>query len=163
MVTVMPLKRFRPAPLLLSLLMAMSGLVAINPVVSSTKSGLEVYQWSNRLIVVFSHAHAMDTFVSQLEQFSSQIDERHIVWMVISSDSLRSNDPGLQNRAFDANKLIESYLSDGGYPQVLLIGKDGTLKNKSRELELDDIFSQIDQMPMRRREMKMMNQGLLAQ
>jgi hypothetical protein len=38
---------------------------------------------------------------------------------------------------------------------ALLVGKDGGVKRTSYEpLDTDDLFDQIDQMPMRRREMR---------
>ena len=42
---------------------------------------------------------------------------------------------------------------------VVLIGKDGFVKSRSADLDLAETFATIDRMPMRRREMRLQDEG----
>ena len=87
-----------------------------------------------------------------LREASDGIDERDIVWFVVTGETVDSN---LAEMTADmAQSVRDKLTADANGASVILIGKDGGVKDRSRELDLDDIFSRIDRMPMRRREMR---------
>jgi hypothetical protein len=86
-----------------------------------------------------------------LEAAAAGVAERDLLWFVFDDDTTTTNASqviapelvhGLRNR------LVESR------GEVMLIGKDGGAKLAADELDLPSIFSRIDAMPMRRREME---------
>ncbi|MGB0370504.1 MAG: DUF4174 domain-containing protein [Opitutales bacterium] len=107
-------------------------------------------QWENRLILVDAEDDSED-LVSALKSRTAEIDERHILWFVISDNRVTSNFPGKIERTFPRS-LAEKYPIQPG--NVALIGKDAGVKSRSRRLDIDAIFRQIDSMPMRIQEMR---------
>ena len=57
-------------------------------------------------------------------------------------------------------RILERYFTPApGDTAVLLIGKDGQVKSRSTDLDLEATFGLIDLMPMRRREMQREGEG----
>lgn len=109
-------------------------------------------QWQHRVIVIFSDAVSANT--SQLETNQHAINDRDIVWFVISENQIETN----FNKPY-SDKLIKNITNTlgGVRPAVLLIGKDGGIKSRSDTLNLSILFSLIDSMPMRQAEMRRNN------
>lgn len=107
-----------------------------------------------------------------LEQLAGYRNEKRVLLVLAPSESdagylkqkrgLEAHDADLQDRdlsAFyllpsDAGALYKHFgVSESSFA-VVLVGKDGTEKRRySEPVQPDDLFSTIDQMPMRRREM----------
>jgi len=106
-------------------------------------SPLEAYHWKARPVIVFGAADS-DVFRKQLELFNRASDafrERDIVLIPVSNES------GPQG-------LRTAYRVAPGEFEVLLAGKDGGVKLRSRKIvQPGDIFGLVDAMPMRRQEM----------
>jgi hypothetical protein len=127
---------------LISSLLIMCSFTACADQTGSDKSEFDMsqYQWKNRIILSYP---ASDKDWSEQEKYmnqqSDQIKERDII-------VIRVDEPQRQ-------ALIEKYgLKPGTH---LLIGKDGEVKQKqSGKLDLPPLFNLIDQMPMRKEEMK---------
>jgi len=88
--------------------------------------------------------------VAALKEHTPGLEERDAVWFVLDDELLVTNFPGTVAPAF-AGDLRESVSGDR---PVLLIGKDGGVKMRASRLNIDELFSRIDAMPMRRREMQ---------
>ena len=92
---------------------------------------LNQYQWQNRIIVTFSNSDENP----KLLKLKQEIQE---------------NACGFQNR----NLLHFQILDPNEEFKILLIGKDGGIKFEGENRTLNQIFDQIDSMPMRRYEMQ---------
>ena len=136
----------RPAVLALSLLW-FSAVIAGEQGMRS----LSDFQWRNRLILV-EGANEPDQRVETLRRYAAGIDDRDIVWFVVGNQGIHSNldEPGRELQR-DVRKTLSAQPDD---VSAVLIGKDGGIKQRSRTLDVAEIFALIDTMPMRQREMR---------
>ena len=124
-----------------------------NPLWAKPLQSLDQLTWSNRLILVFCNGNNCDQHQSHLQQVDVEIEDRHIVWFLVTDEAVRSNYRGHVSPSLHT-QLNQQWLSTKqSRPQVILIGKDGGSKLRANELDLNEIFAVIDQMPMRRYEM----------
>ncbi|MFT6466458.1 DUF4174 domain-containing protein [Halopseudomonas sp.] len=112
---------------------------------------LSDYQWKNRVILV--QAESGDTnALDILQQAQPELDARDIAWFVKTGSELVSNQNAVSS---SLESDITDVLADNPPEErVLLIGKDGGIKSRESSLDLEAIFSRIDSMPMRVREMR---------
>ena len=121
------------------------------------KIRLRDYQWKNRLILAFSPS-AEDPGYKALEkeiavQAEEVIDRDLLVFHILETGEIKLGESSLQTGSGDY--LRESFSISPGRCTVLLIGKDGGVKlRREGGVELNEIFSLIDTMPMRQREMR---------
>tara|TARA_B100002052_G_C15621820_1_gene480018 strand:+ start:35 stop:490 length:456 start_codon:yes stop_codon:yes gene_type:complete len=119
---------------------------------------LKNLEWENRIIIVLSDKN---NFVKQqiddLRNYSEEIIDRDLVIIYSEGDDLIVSFDGFESK----NKIDEaSYLNiHKKYydkdSRFLLIGKDGGIKiDKNEFIESKEIFKIIDDMPMRKIEMK---------
>ena len=106
--------------------------------------------WQNRVIIVREPQTAANA-AAVLGQFAAGINERDVIWFVISGQAIETNYPG-DLSADLPDTLVATYAVDDG--ETVLIGKDGGTKLRLNTLDLNALFSAIDAMPMRQREMK---------
>jgi len=106
--------------------------------------------WKNRIILILS-AEDDAGHEQLLEKYDDEIIDRDIVWFVLRDSEVVTN---------YAEKLSSEFVSrtKSSFPigsgSVLLIGKDGGVKTRAKQLNLNAIFREIDSMPMRRQEME---------
>ena len=116
--------------------------------------GIDSLRWKYRVILVSARDILASNAVSNLEERAGDIEERDIAWFVLGNDALHTN----YNGKLDENlreQLLESYFTpEQSDPTVLLIGKDGQIKSRSPDLDLEATFGLIDQMPMRQQEVR---------
>jgi len=109
------------------------------------------YQWKNRLILIHAEENSGNE-VETLRTAQVGIDDRDLIWFVNTGSGLVSNQAAVSNRLeSEVTGLLEENRLNG---RVLLIGKDGGIKSRESDLNLDAIFRRIDAMPMRAREMR---------
>lgn len=109
---------------------------------------LKDLEWKNRIILVWTDNQS--AINKALSDQSSEIDERHIVWFIFSEQTVASNYKG----SIDPSFLFSvSRRFSNPEETVLLVGKDGGVKDRSSTLDLEFLFGEIDQMPMRKIEM----------
>ena len=122
--------------------------------------GLQDLRWKYRVILIFAREPYMSNALSNLDEFKAEIEERDITWFVLGNNTLHTNYKGkLDNQLRE--ELMDSYFTPvPTATAVRLIGKDGTLKSRSIDLDLEATFGLIDQMPMRREEMRRRSDGL---
>jgi len=113
-------------------------------------SYLDSLEWENRVIVI-TRMKNQDESLQLLRNYEAEIDDRDIIWFMISGDNVVTNYTGQLSRDFVGNTLQRLASVQG---KVFLIGKDGGIKSANDTLDLEVIFSEIDAMPMRQYEMR---------
>jgi hypothetical protein len=137
--------------------MTLAGIMGISVnlnALDESPAGLDSLRWKHRVILVFAREPFRSTAVTNLNEYAAEIEEREIAWFVLDEVDLDTNYDGKLERELRAD-LMERYFNPiPTDPVVLLIGKDGALKSRSSELDLEATFGLIDQMPMRQEEMR---------
>ena len=131
--------------------------IMVNNVEGRNIIDLMEYQWKNRLLLVFASSHHTPGYLKLKDDLSRQeeevADRDLLVFHILESGETKLGKSLLSESS--ANYLREKFSIKAGTFTVLLIGKDGGVKlRREGQLELDEIFSLIDTMPMRRREMR---------
>ena len=124
-------------------LIVVIGLLATN--FSMSTEPLKEMRWNKRVIITFSNAQSNPDRLSlknQIDQLRCEFKNRHLVHI----DLMKGSD--------EYEKLSRQYLNSENEFTLLLLGKDGEIKLMTSRPSLVDIFSLIDTMPMRRREMR---------
>ena len=121
------------------------------------KIKLKDYQWKNRLILAFSPSTEDPGYRAFAKEIAVQaeevIDRDILVFHILETGEIKLGESSLQTGSGDY--LRESFSISPGRFTVLLIGKDGGVKlRREGGVELNEIFSLIDTMPMRQREMR---------
>ncbi len=105
--------------------------------------------WTYRVLLL--DASIGEEPVTSLASVRRELRERDVLWFVLGSEELSSNysgDIGARLVAELRNRL------QGSNAAVALIGKDGGLKLRADQLDVEEILARIDSMPMRRQEMR---------
>jgi hypothetical protein len=115
------------------------------------------YQWKNRLLILFApseDAPAYQSFKEQLQRRTREIRDRDLItFHVLESGKSRMDSLPLSRE--QALSLRRRFSIERGQCKWILIGKDGEEKLRGElPADLSDIFSVIDAMPMRQREMR---------
>ena len=117
-------------------------------------AGLQDLRWKYRVILIYARDPYMSNALNNLDEFKAEIEERDIAWFVLGDNTMHTNYDGrLEDKLRE--ELMDSYFTPvPAETAVRLIGKDGTVKSRSIDLDLEATFGLIDQMPMRRAEMR---------
>jgi hypothetical protein len=122
-------------------------------------ASLEDLRWKHRVILIFAREPYLSNALSNLDELKAEIEERDIAWFVLDDNTLHTNYDGKLDDQL-REKLMDSYFTPvPTETAVRLIGKDGTLKSSSIDLNLEATFGLIDRMPMRREEMRSRSDG----
>ena len=132
----------------------------INAQASEEKpASLEDLRWKHRVILIFAREPYLSNALSNLDELKAEIEERDIAWFVLGDNTLHTNYDGKLDDQL-SEELMDSYFTPvPTETAVRLIGKDGTLKSSSIDLNLEATFGLIDRMPMRREEMRSRSDG----
>jgi hypothetical protein len=119
----------------------------INPVIAMSLQDalLKDHLWKNRVIITFSSSLREPKLLALQKQIVEKIcafTDRNLVHIDL-----------LQGSA-DFDEMSQQFAVSSSEFQLLLLGKDGGVKLRSSTASLEDIFSLIDTMPMRRSEMR---------
>jgi len=101
--------------------------------------------WNKRVIITFSNAQSNPDRLSlknQIDHLLCEFQNRDLVYI------------GLIKGSDEYETLSRQYLTSENEFTLLLLGKDGEVKLIVSRASLVDIFSVIDAMPMRQREMR---------
>ena len=116
---------------------------------------LSEYKWQNRIILLFADSSEDPLFQQQkrlLEDYSEGLLERDLVLFEIFESTVVSPEGDLSEEQADD---FRKYFSVKEGFTLLLIGKDGGVKRSENTIvPAEDLFLQIDAMPMRIREMQ---------
>ena len=122
-------------------LLIISFLLVIFPIHAES---LKDYRWTNRVIITFSNSEENPDrrfLIQQIKQYPCEYRKRDLVHI----DLIQGSD--------EYNRLSQKLsLPERNSFKFLLIGKDGEIKLSTNRVELKDVFSLIDTMPMRKRE-----------
>ena len=118
---------------------------------------LTAYQWKNRLLILFAPAEndlVYQSFKEQIQRRTQEVQDRELlIFHVFETEEGRLGHLPLKKEQLLFLRKEFSILP--GQRIVILIGKDGEVKlRRELPLELSEIFSVIDAMPMRRREIR---------
>lgn len=126
----------------------------------SAAADLSAYVWKNRLLLVFAPSAdtpAVSAFYDQLHRQTEALRERDLL-VLASVESGPSTGIDKPLAPSDARDLRSKFGILTGQFRVVLVGKDGGVKAAyTAPVRLQKIFERIDQMPMRKQEMR--NQG----
>ncbi len=117
-------------------------------------AGIGQLAWSNRVILVFAETALTQALQAELQRAQDEIEQRHIVWLLVSGGKVQTNFPGPVAWNLEATLIRDWKDAQTSLPQVILIGKDGGEKLRNNRLNLDAVFAAIDRMPMRQHEMR---------
>ena len=122
-------------------LLIISFLLVIFPIHAES---LKDYRWTNRVIITFSNSEENPDrrfLIQQIKQYPCEYRKRDLVHI----DLIQGTD--------EYNRLSQKFsLPERNSFKLLLIGKDGEIKLSTNRVELKDVFSLIDTMPTRKRE-----------
>jgi hypothetical protein len=111
---------------------------------------LSRFRWENRLVLIDNDKNYTET-LTRLVQKNAAVNGRDILWFILHQGSVATNYSG-KITAYFASKVRQIYRI--GQSQILLIDKDDGVKSRLDQVDLQAIFTEIDAMPMRRREMR---------
>ncbi len=118
--------------------------------------GMEAYKWQNRPLLLFApagndpHLRAMR---ADLAEQAAGAAERDMVLIEVVPGQSRAGQTALGED--QAAALRRHYRVPTDAFAVVLVGKDGTIKlQDDHPVPVSSLFELIDQMPMRRREMR---------
>jgi hypothetical protein len=118
---------------------------------------LRAYQWKNRLLILFAPSEKdliYQSFKERLQRRAREVHDRDLLIFHV----LETGENRLANLPLNKEQgifLRKKFSIIPGQLIVILIGKDGKLKlRKEIPIELSEIFSVIDAMPMRQREIR---------
>lgn len=118
------------------------------------------HKWKNRVLIILSDEDSSDQFNQQvniLQNDPEGLNDRKLVIYYVKGDTYRK---GINsNEWVHGSNTFESFKDSENHFKVILMGLDGGIKiNQSEVLSLDELFSTIDAMPMRRNELRTRNQ-----
>lgn len=121
------------------------------------RSPLEAYRWQSRIVIVFADAGTTEKLAQQHRTLASDLGglkDRDLLIVTVQEDLV--NIDGIASHSIGADRLRDAFDDQVQGYSILLIGKDGGVKMRSKELVAKkDLFALIDGMPMRQREMRM--------
>lgn len=125
----------------------------------SIGQNLENYQWENRVLLVFSDTKMNKDLVKQLAFLAKEkegLQERKLKIITYSENSYAEDfNSKWMSSTIDLNEFKDA--SQNKY-SVFLIGLDGGIKHsQTTPITTKTLFSIIDVMPMRKRELRIKN------
>ena len=123
---------------------------------SSDTIDLGGHQWKHRIVLVFAESDERPEFRdfmgAWLREQTDVSDRDLVVFETLIKGTSRG--PSGPLTPAQADDLRKRFATAGEPFEVVLIGKDGGVKLRSRSASLAPIFGLIDTMPMRRAEMR---------
>ena len=128
---------------------------------AQSEMNLSQYRWKNRILLVATPDQSHPDFQKQITAWQKEIvewEDRDLLVFQIFADKILT--PDGQHLSME---VMKQWRQEYELPlhsfEVVLIGKDGSEKlRKSSFLSNSALFATIDQMPMRRAEMRKKNQ-----
>ncbi|WP_435415828.1 DUF4174 domain-containing protein [Polaribacter aestuariivivens] len=124
----------------------------------SLGQNMDKHQWKNRVLLVYTDDINSEDFKNQtliLEEHEKELLERKLLVYRFSKDIYNFN---FEKKWKTSNSLYKKYVNNLKSFKVLLIGLDGGIKlTQNSVLKSDKLFTIIDGMPMRKRELKNKN------
>ena len=112
-------------------------------------SNFNDFLWKNRIVLIWTTTPSL--YQDLLYQSKNEFQDRDIYWFIINESRVLTNYTGNISKEFIINANSKRTIHKSN---VVLIGKDGLVKNSDKILNLDYLFDRIDSMPMRINEMR---------
>ncbi len=132
------------------------GVILIQKPLIAENSTLASYRWQNRLLLVFVpkvEDQRLTTIQQTLKEVECEFKDRDLLLGICTSNAPSRIGNDLIS-SYDEAQLRSKYGIKYNQFAVILIGKDGQPKTELSEVpEIERIFGQIDNMPMRQQEM----------
>ncbi len=117
---------------------------------------LQPYHRQNRILITFSQDENNTTYSKQIGIFEKNqpdiIERDLVIFKIFKENGLNPDQKQLSQQEVESLRKHFKIKNDF---QMLLIGKDGTVKERYHEaVQMETINSLIDAMPMRKQEMK---------
>lgn len=122
---------------------------------SGVVEALNNYAWEKRQVIVFSPTanHPQYQLTNQLaREFRAEFDDRRLqIWRVVENQAVTLNN---QERAnLNSQQFQQHFSVNPEYFRLILVGYDQGEKLRQSQVDVDRLFAEIDQMPMRQQEM----------
>ena len=138
--------------------MLLAGVMFVSaPSAEQERFDLRSYQWKSRLLILFAPSEkeqGYQSFRKQIEGRFQEVQGRDLViFHIFETGESRAAESSLtKGQVF---LLRNQFSIKPGQRMAILIGKDGEVKlRKALPADLSEIFSVIDAMPMRQREIR---------
>lgn len=132
--------------------------VAATPAQSEVTFKLSEQQWQYRLVLIFALSERSPVYQQQMKEWEAHqagLQERDLKLVEVLAVGASRVD-GQPMTAASAERLRQQFGIDSAAFAVILIGKDGTEKQRERvPVEPTVLFRTIDAMPMRQRERRL--------
>ena len=135
------------------MLIKISFLLTINIIVANQFSHIDDLQWENRLLIIRNDGLKV---LKKIEYHKDGFDERDFIIVSIKAKDVFI-DKELTSRLFSKSVLKKIQKSSDEH-NIILIGKDGDIKEHYKpKVMIESIFFDVDQMPMRKYEVRSKN------
>jgi hypothetical protein len=118
---------------------------------------LEPYLWKYRIVAYTLEDSDTELFHKTLIEYEAKSEERDIRFIALDAKPVPTQQNHLNLSAKQLNTLRSELDLSIQQTTLVLIGKDGGVKFRIHNVDLPEIFRLIDQMPMRRAEMRNIN------
>jgi len=127
-----------------------------NETAKRTDIDLKDFLWKNRLVFIFADSKDNYQYKSFKKDWNSNItgiqDRDMILFEIINNKHTFLENKPISDKSLRA---ITRQIGTGAKPfEIVLVGKDGSVKLRSSDSSLNDIFYLIDSMPMRKHEIQ---------
>jgi septum formation topological specificity factor MinE len=118
---------------------------------------LSEHKWKNRIVLVIANDSSLNQFNLQMEELRKDlpgtIDRKIVIYKILPNKYQVETTE--ENEWTISSDLFKDYKQTDSPFEVLLIGLDGGIKlSKDEVLTKKELFSLIDSMPMRAREIE---------
>lgn len=124
---------------------------------SVTAQDLSDYRWINRVLVIITDSPESNVYIEQIKELGKDLKGLKERKLLVLSATKNAYKEGIDMNADwkDSITLYQKFEKSNTGFDVILIGLDGGVKARRQQLlKLDDLFTLIDGMPMRRAEIK---------
>ena len=136
--------------------MILLSLMALAQFASGQNDLLKPYRWENRIVLLFGSPSdaSVQKQLAELKKDPAGMADRDLLVFHVDKKETRLINPS-SNPELSAKQLRSRYNKGKNTFRYILIGKDGGVKLNEREFVANTrLFSIIDAMPMRQREMR---------
>jgi hypothetical protein len=142
------------------LVMALTLALAAGCVEPEKKDHFLDFQWENRLLLIFMRPGAGSEAEAEMEsrwaEFEADMEARDMLHFIIPPTGDRVRSSAKNAAEFDYDALRSRYNPAGERFTVIVIGKDSGIKYRREDrFDMPEIFTLIDGMPMRQRELNL--------
>ncbi|NBC02178.1 MAG: DUF4174 domain-containing protein [Bacteroidetes bacterium] len=136
--------------------------ILIATTMNALSQDLSSHQWEDRLVLILTDDTNSTKYQEQIEELYSNPeglnDRKLVIYTVLPNKFMR--DDRESKGWITSDELYLKYKKSKGSFEILLIGLDGGVKLRQSEFLLnEDLFGRIDQMPMRRNELRNRGDG----